>query len=84
VSQRSETIELLGTEGCHLCEQAQWLLLPLCDELNLHIAVIDIAIGVNSDALITQYGERLPVLRQGKRELNWPFTVEHVRSWLKG
>ncbi len=80
---RHNTIELLGTSACHLCDEAQYLLLPVIEKTGVSIQLLDIAEHVDSEALIAEYGLRIPVLRQGTRELNWPFTAEQVELWLQ-
>ncbi len=70
------TIELTfyTTEGCHLCEEAKRLLQQLLAQNpeRYQIEIIDIA---GSDALIEQYGTRIPVVKKsiGKDDLGWPF-----------
>ncbi len=38
---------------------------------------VDIA---SDDALVERYGLRIPVIRQGSRELDWPFTLADIRQ----
>lgn len=78
---------LYSTLGCHLCEEAESVLLPLLTEaqaagISIEIEVIDIA----EEGLIDSYGVRIPVLRcaQTERELDWPFDVGRVRGLLLG
>lgn len=78
---------LYSTLGCHLCEEAEAVLLPLLSEaqaegISIEIEVIDIA----EEGLIDTYGVRIPVLRcaQTERELDWPFDVGRVRGLLLG
>ncbi len=40
---------------------------------------VDIA---EDDMLIAEYGERIPVLRRGDRELGWPFGLLDVSALL--
>ncbi|MFZ5722727.1 MAG: glutaredoxin family protein [Pseudomonadota bacterium] len=63
-------VELLGTRGCHLCDQAEQVLLQAARARRLQWRYVDIA---EDDALLACYGERIPVLRCGDRELGWPF-----------
>jgi hypothetical protein len=70
--------ELLTTAGCHLCDQALEVIQRAAPRLEL--VLVDIA---DEDALIERYGTRIPVLRQGERELGWPFSLLDVRSWLE-
>lgn len=78
---------LYSTLGCHLCEEAEAVLLPLLNEAQMlgvpiEIEVIDIA----EEGLIDTYGVRIPVLRceQSGVELDWPFDLGQVRGLLLG
>ena len=71
------TVQLLTTAGCHLCEEAQALVQRAAPSVSLEL--VDIA---DDDDLIERYGTRIPVLRQGDRELAWPFSLLDVRGWL--
>ncbi|BBL71429.1 glutaredoxin family protein [Methylogaea oryzae] len=65
-------LELYGTDGCHLCEEAAALL----QSLSLSARHIDIA---GDDGLVERYGTRIPVLRRADgAELGWPFGAEDV------
>ena len=66
------TVYLYSTPGCHLCEIAWHILVPLVSNLPLRLEEIDIA---ESDQLIEQYGVRIPVLKfkDYEDELGWPF-----------
>ncbi|MCU1736633.1 MULTISPECIES: glutaredoxin family protein [Pseudomonas] len=72
--------QLFGTLGCHLCEVAEALLMPLVDH-GLLVELVDIA---DSEALFDAYGLRIPVLRRVDTgaELEWPFEVEQVVTFL--
>lgn len=73
---------LMSTEACHLCEQAQALLLPLQGALNEDLYLDDIAY---SDDLLNRYGVRIPVLlhETSGAELDWPFDAATLRHWLQ-
>ena len=69
---------LYGTDGCHLCHDAQAL-------LRAHgLAWQDIDI-VDDDALYQRYGIRIPVLQRGdsQAELNWPFGSAQLAEFLR-
>ena len=70
---------LLGTEHCHLCEEAESILL----QAGLSFTVIDIA---DDDALVNSYGLHIPVLRcpESGNELNWPFNLTDVQAFTAG
>ncbi len=69
-------IRLFSTEGCHLCEQAYAMLA----ELGAEVEVVDIAFD---DELFSRYGVTIPVVNLNGEELNWPFTIETLKSWLE-
>ncbi len=71
------TVVLYTTLGCHLCEQAREMLLTVDPHLDIH--AVDIA---EDDTLIAEYGERIPVLSQGDRELAWPFGLLDIQALL--
>jgi Glutaredoxin-like domain (DUF836) len=76
---------MYSTLGCHLCEEAEAILLPLLAEarvsgIEIEIEVIDIA----EEDLIDTYGTRIPVLRcvDSGVELDWPFDAGQVKELL--
>lgn len=71
------SLELFGTECCHLCEEAEAVL----REAGITATVIDIAA---EDDLLDRYGERIPVLRRTDNgaELGWPFDADAVSRFL--
>jgi len=74
--------QLFGTLGCHLCEQAEEVLMPLVEH-GLRVDLLDIA---DQARLVDDYGLRIPVLRRidTGEELDWPFEAEQVVSFLRG
>lgn len=74
-------LELMTTEGCHLCDEALAMLLAMESLSGWWLEEVDIA---ESDALTVRYGERIPVLRltENGPELDWPFTADEVLAWL--
>lgn len=71
---------LYGTLGCHLCDEAEALLLPLLSP-ECNIEYVDIS---ESDTLVEQYGVLIPVLRhlRDDRELRWPFDSAQAQLFL--
>ena len=74
---------LYGTYACHLCEQAEALLLPLVEQGYTVVELIDIS---EDESLLERYGVRIPVL--GGRDLDgnwqelpWPFAQEDLWQW---
>lgn len=70
-------LTLYGTEGCHLCNDAQALL----KQAGLQWCDVDIA---EDDALLECYGIRIPVLLRNDNgnELSWPFKYEDVLRFI--
>ena len=73
--------QLFHTSGCHLCEEAEAMLLPMAEKLGVTVSRVDIA---EEDALVEAYGMRIPVVRNvaSGRELGWPFEPEQLYSFL--
>ncbi len=72
---------LLGTSGCHLCEEAEQLLANL-DPASVEIDIIDIA---EQTEWQEQYAIRIPVLfnKQTGLEIGWPFTEAQIRNFIR-
>lgn len=70
------SVILYSTEGCHLCEQAREQL----DVVNVSYTVVDIAFD---DTLFKRYGVTIPVVKFAESELNWPFQLEQLQTWLE-
>mgnify|MGYP003642631014 FL=1 len=74
-------LELLGTVGCHLCDDAERVLKQLSLVRPIAWQYIDIALD---DALCLQFGERIPVLRHGEgAALYWPFSALDIERFLE-
>lgn len=73
--------QLLGTLGCHLCEQAEAVLMPFVEH-GLLVELIDIA---EREEWVDDYALRIPVLRRVDNgdELDWPFEAEQIASFLR-
>ena len=69
---------LYSTLGCHLCEQAETLLL----QLNITYQKIDIA---EQEKWQEHYAIKIPVLLNTpkQQELCWPFTIEEIQALIK-
>lgn len=74
---------LYGTDGCHLCQEAEAL---LAHGIARHpgryaVTLTDIA---EDAALLERYGERIPVLREAASgaELGWPFDADGLLDFL--
>jgi hypothetical protein len=69
---------LFGTQGCHLCEQAQTLL----SQLAIPVENIDIA---NEIQWQTEFAVLIPVLYHSpsQRYINWPFDSKVILSFIQ-
>jgi len=70
---------LYGTSGCHLCEIAEEIIVPVALEAGLSLHQIDIAGDADLEA---NYETSIPVLRLFNHELHWPFDTAAVVSLL--
>lgn len=73
-----QALTLYSTWGCHLCEQAEQLLLQA--GLKGQFQVTDI---VDDEQAFARYRLMIPVLRRGDDELCWPFDAGQLATWLK-
>jgi glutaredoxin len=69
---------LYSTWGCHLCEEAEQLLISA--GFSEQYQLIDI---VDDEMAFMRYRLMIPVLRMGDNELCWPFDAVQLASWLK-
>ena len=71
---------LYSTVGCHLCEQAKEILLPLLAAED-SVEELDIA---DADELMALYGIRIPVIKclHSEREIGWPFDRAQLAEFL--
>ncbi len=76
----STPVTLMSTDHCTLCEEALALLFEIPELAGRRLAVVDVA---EDPALVERYGERLPVLRIGERELDWPFDRQDAVAALR-
>jgi hypothetical protein len=87
-----KTLLLYSTPGCHLCELAKDILLPLLEPHQAQLFEVDIA---EDDLLIERFGVRIPVLsvdasevEQGggvagsSDDLGWPFDSALADAYL--
>lgn len=74
-------LELFGTSGCHLCEEAEAYIADALQRTprTFQFSLIEIA---DDPDLMEAFGLQIPVLRWDERQLNWPFTVDDVVLFL--
>jgi predicted DCC family thiol-disulfide oxidoreductase YuxK len=76
-------LNLYSTSHCHLCEQAEALLISLSAQHDIQWLNIEIA---DDAALLERYEIKIPVLKNVDTnvELAWPFTLQDIEvSFLK-
>ena len=75
------SLELLGTQGCHLCDDAEQVLVGALDLQQVAVELVDVA---ESDALMDAYAVRIPVLRHvaSGNDLGWPFDGVQVQTFV--
>lgn len=70
---------LLGTQGCHLCEEAEAQLAPL----GLAYDYVDI---MDDEKLLERFEIHIPVILKRTMDseeiLSWPFDTQSIRIWL--
>ena len=74
---------LLGTTGCHLCDDAEIIIAEALDKCKARVEVekIDIA---EQQQWQEQYAVRIPVLYhpESRSELGWPFNQDTLNEFL--
>ncbi|GGY31689.1 glutaredoxin family protein [Bacterioplanes sanyensis] len=76
------SLVLLGTQGCHLCDEAREVILSLAGKIPHDVFEQDIA---EKESLVDAFGTRIPVLMEENSGqcLDWPFNAEDVWRWLQ-
>ena len=74
-------LQFFTTQGCHLCEQAEEMLVFLQERYVFKLVVIDIA---TDQQLMEKYGLSIPVLlnTQSNEHICWPFNADKIMSLL--
>lgn len=69
------------TSHCHLCDQAERLLIQTPLATPVPVEVVDIS---ESADLVARYGTRIPVLQRSDNgvELNWPFDGPQIQQFI--
>lgn len=65
-AERTPLLTLYGRGYCHLCEDMEAALLALRNEFDFELEVIDVD---SNPEIERRYGERIPVLAHGDKEL---------------
>lgn len=80
----SPSLLFYTTQHCHLCEQAESLLVRVAQSLSTPIEVEAVDIAYEEASVLERYGERIPVVCRTKdeAELGWPFDAEELADFL--
>ncbi len=72
---------MYSTDGCHLCDVAEQLLIEVLDCTKHQVDVVDIAFD---DQLLEKYGATIPVLidEASQEALYWPFDQEQLEQFV--
>lgn len=73
---------LFGTQGCHLCEEAEAMAATLeRSNFAVDIEIIDIA---EQEQWLEKYAIRIPVVYhpESQAELFWPFDIEEFKRFI--
>jgi Glutaredoxin-like domain (DUF836) len=75
------TYLLLGTAGCHLCEQAETLV-DACISADVRVELVDIAEQTHWQA---DFATLIPVFLHmpSRHYLNWPFSQDDITTFVK-
>lgn len=73
---------LYGTSGCHLCDEAESIISTAIKNHPIIYIKQDI---IEEDNLLNQYALTIPVFKcqATQQELNWPFTEEAVKAFIR-
>ncbi|HSI42774.1 MAG TPA: glutaredoxin family protein [Methylotenera sp.] len=76
------SLALYSTSHCHLCEQAENLLVLVIKNFNIELSVIEIT---DHPELLTRYEVKIPVLQRldNFAEICWPFDTADIIRLLK-
>ncbi len=83
--QADERVVLYVREGCHLCEAARDVVVPLAAEVGTRVREVDIDTGPDAAELTDRYGELVPVVTvDGVQQGYWRIDAGRVRRALAG
>ncbi len=76
-----EVLCIYSTSACHLCDLALQVIDAVLSPDYFDKVIVDIA---DSDALVEQYGVRIPVLKIQRTgdELGWPFNEHELMEFM--
>jgi len=76
-------VRLLSKPGCHLCEDARVVVAAVCADLGETFEEVDITAGADSERLMREYGEEIPVtFVDGRQHDFWRVDAARLRASL--
>lgn len=77
----SINLNLYSTSHCHLCEQAESLLVTLSNQYDISWMLVEIT---DNAELLESYEIRIPVLKRlsDQSEIVWPFTIVDIEQFI--
>ena len=79
-----EKVTLYTKLDCSLCDKAYQILLDVTFDMPLEIDIVDIT-HIHNGEVNANYATRIPVIAIASKdsELDWPFTAEDLKAYLK-
>jgi len=76
-------VRLYAKPGCHLCDDARAVIEQVCAELGESYEEVDITAGEDSERLMREYGEEIPVtFVDGRQHDFWRVDATRLRAAL--
>ncbi|NOS95071.1 MAG: glutaredoxin family protein [Methylotenera sp.] len=77
----SINLNLYSTSHCHLCEQAESLLVTLSNQYDISWMLVEIT---DNAELLESYEIKIPVLKRlsDQSEIVWPFTIVDIEQFI--
>lgn len=74
-------LNLYSTSHCHLCEEAESLIVNLSEKYDIQWQVIEIS---ENDELLECYGLKIPVVKHmgNHKEIYWPFSKMELEQFV--
>jgi glutaredoxin len=76
-------VRLYAKPGCHLCDDARAVIEQVCAELGERYEEVDITTGADSERLMREFGEEIPVtFVDGRQHDFWRVDATRLRAAL--
>ena len=78
-------VRVITRQGCHLCEAAEQIVAEVCDRLDVRWQAVDIDTSEDSDDLLDEHGEEVPVtFVDGEKHDFWRVDPARLEAALRG